>query len=52
MHRYLVLLLITGTVLAQTDFDKLVLRNGTEYLGEYSGSESTGPIFTPPDAGV
>ncbi|MFL3005528.1 MAG: hypothetical protein ACJZ1R_05105 [Candidatus Neomarinimicrobiota bacterium] len=50
MRRYIVLLLITGTVWAQTgfdsegwiskdipaDFDKLILKNGTEYLGEYS----------------
>ena len=36
MRRYIVLLLITGTVWAQTDLDKLVLKNGTEYLGEYS----------------
>ena len=36
MSRYIVLLLITGTVWAQTGLDKLVLKNGTEYLGEYS----------------
>ena len=36
MRRYIVLLLITGTVWAQTRLDKLVLKNGTEYLGEYS----------------
>ena len=36
MRRYIVLLLITGTAWAQTDFDKLVLKDGTEYLGEYS----------------
>ena len=36
MRRYLFLLLITGTVWAQTGLDKLVLKNGTEYLGEYS----------------
>ena len=50
MRRYIVLLLITGTVWAQTgfdsegwiskdipaDFDKLILKNGIEYLGEYS----------------
>jgi len=35
MRRYIVLLLITGTVWAQTGLDKLVLKNGTEYLGEY-----------------
>ncbi len=36
MRRYIVLLLITGIVWAQTDFDKLVLKDGTTYLGEYS----------------
>ena len=35
MRIYLVLLLITGTAQAQTDFDKISLKNGTEYLGEY-----------------
>ena len=43
MGRYIVLLLITGIVWAQTDFiawaqtdfDKLVLKDGTTYLGEY-----------------
>ena len=36
MRRYIVLLLSTGTVWAQTGLDKLVLKNGTEYLGEFS----------------
>ena len=35
MRRYIVLLLITGTVWAQTGLNKLVLKDGTEYLGEY-----------------
>ena len=35
MRRYIVLLLITGIVWTQTDFDKLVLKDGTTYLGEY-----------------
>ena len=35
MRRYIVLLLITGTVWAQTGLDKLVLKDGTEYLGKY-----------------
>jgi len=39
MRRYIVLLLITGIVWAQTDFDKLVLKDGTTYLGEYSRTE-------------
>ena len=39
MRRYIVLLLITGIVWAQTDYDKLVLKNGKEYLGEYVKTE-------------
>ena len=39
MRRYIVLLLITGIVWAQTDFDKLVLKDGTTYFGEYSKTE-------------
>ena len=39
MRRYIVLSLITGTVWAQTGLDKLVLKNGTEYLGEYSSKD-------------
>ena len=39
MNRFVIFLLITGTVWAQTDYDKLVLLNGSinkvEYLGEY-----------------
>ena len=43
MRRYIILLLITGAVWAQTDFDKMVLLNDNidgsinkvEYLGEY-----------------
>ena len=37
MRRFIVLLIITGTVWAQTGLDKLVLDDGTEFLGEYSG---------------
>ena len=36
MRRFIVLLLITKTVWAQTGLDKLVLEDGTEFLGEYS----------------
>ena len=42
MRRYVILLLLTGTVWAQTGLDKLVLKDGSthkgtgiEYLGEY-----------------
>ena len=47
MRRYIVLLLITGTVWAQTGLDKLVLKDGTEYLGEYSSSKGRIVYFKP-----
>jgi hypothetical protein len=50
MRRYIVLLLITGIVWAQTDFDKLVLKDGTTYLGEYSKIEEEIVYFKPQDA--
>jgi len=45
MRRYIVLLLITGMVWAQTDYDKLVLKNGKEYLGEYVKTEKEKVYF-------
>jgi len=45
MRRYIVLLLITGIVWAQTDFDKLVLKSGITYLGEYSKIEGKYVFF-------
>ena len=39
MRRCLVLLLIIGTAWAQTDFDKLVLKDWTEYIGKYLRTE-------------
>ena len=39
MRRYIVLLLITGIAWAQTDYDKLILKDGTTYFGEYSKTE-------------
>ena len=45
MRRYIVLLLITGIVWAQTDYDKLVLKNGKEYLGEYVKTEKDKVYF-------
>ena len=39
MRRYIILLLITGTVWAQTGLDKLVLKDGIEYLGKYLKTE-------------
>ena len=39
MRRCLVLLLIIGTAWAQIGLDKLVLKDGTEYLGKYLRTE-------------
>ena len=39
MRRCIVLLLIIGTVWAQTGLDKIVLKDGTEYLGKYLRTE-------------
>ena len=50
MRIHIVLLLITGTVWAQTGFDKLVLKDGTEYLGEYSSSKGRIVYFKPQNA--
>ena len=50
MRRYIVLLLITGIVWAQTDLDKLVLKDGTTYLGEYSKIEGEKVFFKTKDA--
>ena len=47
MIRYIVLLLITGIVWAQTDFDKLVLKDGTTYFGEYIKIEGEIVYFKP-----
>ena len=50
MRRYIVLLLITGIVWAQADLDKLVLKDGTTYFGEYSKTEGNIVYFKPHDA--
>ena len=50
MRRYIVLLLITGIVWAQTDFDTLVLKDGTTYFGEFSKIEIKIVYFKPQDA--
>ena len=49
MRRYIVLLLITGIVWAQTDFDTLILKSGTAYFGEYSKLEEEIVYFKPHD---
>ena len=50
MRRYIVLLLITGILWAQADFDKLILKDGTTYFGEYSKTEGDRVYFKPHDA--
>ena len=50
MRRYIVLLLITGILWAQTDFDTLILKDGTTYFGEYSKIEGKIVFFKPQDA--
>ena len=50
MRKYIVLLLITGIAWAQTGFDKLISRDGTKYLGEYSKVEDKIVYFKPKDA--
>ncbi len=50
MIRYIILLLITGILWAQTDFDKLVLKDGTTYFGEYSKTEGKIVYFKPQNA--
>ncbi|SVD50313.1 uncharacterized protein METZ01_LOCUS403167, partial [marine metagenome] len=50
MRRYIVLLFISGIVWAQTDLDKLVLKDGTIYYGEYSKIEEEIVYFKPQGA--
>ena len=50
MRRYIVLLLITGTVWAQTGLDKLFLKDGTEYLGVFSKKDKKIVHFKPQGA--
>ena len=50
MRKYIVLLLITGIVWAQTDFDTLILKSGTTYFGEYSKIEGKKVYFKPQNA--
>ena len=47
MRRYIVLLLITGTVWAQTGLDTLVLKNGTKYEGDFLRTESKYDKYKP-----
>ena len=50
MCRYIVILLVTGIAWAQTGFDKLISKDGTKYLGEYSKVEDKIVYFKPKDA--
>ena len=50
MRRYIILFLITGIIWAQTEFDKLFLKDGTTYLGEYSKTEKEIVYFKPQNA--
>ena len=45
MRRCLALLLIIGTAWAQTGLDKIVLKDGTEYLGKYLRTEKRSVYF-------
>ena len=50
VNRITPLLLFIGFVWAQTDFDKLVLKDGTTYFGEYSKIEGKIVFFKPQEA--
>ena len=50
VNRITPLLLFIGFVWAQTDFDKLILKDGTTYLGEYSKIEEEIVYFKPQNA--
>jgi len=50
MRRYIVLLLISSILWAQTDFDTLILKSGTTYFGEYSKIEEEIVYFKPQNA--
>ena len=50
MRRYIILLLITGILWAQTNFDTLILKSGTTYFGEYSKIEEEIVYFKPQNA--
>ena len=50
INRIIPLLLFIGFVWAQTDFDKLILKDGTTYFGEYSKIEGKIVFFKPQNA--
>lgn len=50
MRRYIFLLLITGTIWAQTGLDKLVLKDGTYYQGKYLKTDNKVTYLFEPQA--
>jgi len=50
INRIIPLLLFIGFVWGQADFDKLVVKDGTTYLGEYSKTEGKIVFFKPQGA--
>ena len=50
INRIIPLLLFIGFVWGQADLDKLVLKDGTTYLGEYSKTEGKIVYFKPQNA--
>ena len=50
MRKCIILILITGIVWAQTGFDKLIIKAGAEYQGEYSKVEDKIVYFKPNNA--
>ena len=50
MRRYIVLLLLTRTVWAQTALDKLVLKDGTYYQGKYVNTDNKVTYLFEPQA--
>ena len=50
MTKYITLSLFIGLAWGQTDFDKLVLKDGTTYFGEYSKIEGKKVLFKPQGA--
>lgn len=50
MIKHILMFLVIGLVWGQTDLDKLVLKDGTEYVGEYSKTEGKIVFFKPQEA--
>ena len=50
MRKCIILFFITGIVLAQTGFDKLILKGGQKYLGKISNIDNQTVYFKPENA--